>query len=353
MKTGLNLVELAKKIQAQQELKQDFIAPVQALSMTVQTDATPVLNIPIAGGVQPYPILPIAHEQIGSHLEIPKKYYDRMLTEAPDLLASNVNNWLAKSADDEKRMVRTLGGDARAFLSNRYNRIENEEIAEVALPVLMNTPGMEVKSCEVTDRRLYIHAVATLVQGEVKRGDVVQAGVIISNSETGHGSVSVSPLVYRLVCLNGLILPDRKFRANHVGRRIDDNEALWRDDTRKADDRAILLKVRDMIAGAVDQVRFAETIAKMAELTGDKIKGDPVKAVEVLSKKISVNEGEQGGILRSLIEGGDLSRWGILNAVTHQAHSASTYDRSVEFEQLGGRVLDLPKSDWTEILEAA
>ena len=69
------------------------------------------------------------HDQIGSRAGIPAKYYDRMLTEAPDLLATNVNAW--HRINPARRMVRTLGGDARSFLSDRYNRIENEEIAKV------------------------------------------------------------------------------------------------------------------------------------------------------------------------------------------------------------------------------
>ena len=34
-------------------------------------------------------------------------------------------------------MVRTLDGKARAFLSDRYHRIDNEQIAEAVLPVLL------------------------------------------------------------------------------------------------------------------------------------------------------------------------------------------------------------------------
>lgn len=347
MKKGLSLTALAAKIEANQELKHDFIAETQALTMQVQEDKTVVLETP---DKTTYPIRPIAHDQIGARLKIPGQYYDRMLTDAPDLLATNVNAWFRKQP--EKRLVRTLGGDARAFLSNRYQRIENEEIAEVVLPILAAIPNVNIVSCEVTERRLYIQAVSPRVEGEVKKGDVVQAGVVISNSEVGHGSVSVKPLIYRLVCLNGMILPDG-FRANHVGRKVEDNEALWADDTRQADDRAVLLKVRDMVRNSVDAAIFNDRVAKMAGLTEQRVTGDPAKAIEVLAKKIGANEGEKGGILRSLISGGDLTSWGLLNAVTHQAHSVESYDRSVEFELLGGKLLDLPRSEWKEILEAA
>src|ERR1700688_2459639 len=152
MKTGLSLIDLAKKIEANKELKRDYIADTAQTTMQVQEDRTPVLELPDHGQ---FPILPIAHDQIGARTAIPAKYYDRMLKTAPDLLATNVNAWFRLSP--EKRMIRTLGGDARAFLSNRYQRIENEEIANVALPILADLPQVQIVSSEVTDARLYIH----------------------------------------------------------------------------------------------------------------------------------------------------------------------------------------------------
>lgn len=354
MQKGLSLQELAAKIEGNKALKRDFIADSAALEMKVQPavaneKATVVMKVPDQGE---FPIQPLAHDQIGGRLKIPAVYYDRMLNDAPDLLASNVNEWLYRA--NEKRMIRTLGGDQRAFLSNRYQRIENEEIAEVALPILADIPDVKIVSSEITERRMYIQAVAPRVTGEVKRGDVVQAGVIISNSEVGCGSVSVRTLIWRLVCLNGMIGADA-FRAYHVGRKVEDNEALWADDTRKADDRAVLLKVRDMVKAAVDETRFLERLRQMNELTSLEIgpQANPTKVIEVLAQKVGTTDEEQSSILNALMRGGDLSAWGLLNAVTNQAHTARNYDRAVEFEAAGGKLLELPANQWREILTAA
>jgi hypothetical protein len=265
-------------------------------------------------------------------------------------MATNVNEWFHRNP--ERRLVRTLDGRARAFLSDRYQRIDNAEIAEVALPVLASIPDVQIVSSQITEHRMYIQAVSPRLEGEVKKGDAVQAGVIISNSEIGMGSVSVQPVIWRLICLNGMISQDGAFKAYHVGRRIEDSAELWADDTRKADDRAVLLKVRDMVATAVERVSFQKRLDQMRGLTEAKVEGNPVKLVEVLSKRIGANETEQGGILRSLIEGGDLSAWGVLNAVTAQAHTAD-YDRAVEFEAAGGQLLNLAPSEWSRMLEAA
>jgi len=348
MRTGLSLTELAQKIESNQVAKKDFISSSQKLAATVEHDQVKLV-VPQHGH---FPILPVAHDQIALHAKIPRDYYKRMAAEAPGLLTNNINEWFSRFPSDNKRMVRTMGGSARALLSNRYQRIENEEIAAVALPVLMDLPNVQIVSSEVTDRRLYIQFVVPGIQGEVKVGDVVQAGGIISNSEVGFGSVSVEGLIWRLVCLNGMKRGEA-FRRHHVGRKVDDSEALWADDTKKADDKAVLLKVRDQVRAVVDQTRFAENIRKLRDMTEGKITGDPAAAIEVLSQKVGASDAEHGGILRSLIEGGDLSRFGIINAVTSQAHFATSYDRCVEFEGIGGSLVDLPANEWREILEAA
>ena len=344
MLKGLTIRELAAKIEANKELKRDYIVPTEKSTMLVQEDKTVVLEIPDHGT---FPLLPLAHDQIGGKALIPAKYYDRMLREAPELLATNVNAW--HRINPARRMVRTLGGDMRAFLSDRYQRIENEEIAEAALPVLADLPGVQIVSSEVTDRRMYIHFVVPTIQGEVRRGDVVQAGGVISNSEVGQGSVSVSGLLWRLVCLNGMKTMDT-FRRHHVGRQVEDDSALWADDTKKADDKAVLLKVRDMVRNVVDETKFLANLQKMQGLTEGKITGDPARVIELLAAKVGASEAEQGGILRSLIEGGDLSAWGLLNAVTAQGHEAKSYDRAVEFEAAGGMLLDLAPTEWREVL---
>jgi hypothetical protein len=362
MMKGISLTELAQKIELNRELKHDYIAPANSLELSVgglgrrpsEDEAFGYKNEGLvrlsAPGQLAMPIRPVAHDQIGTFTNIPAKYYDRMLAEKPELLVENVNTWLR--ADPKKRMVRTLDGDVRAFLSNRYQRIENEEIANVALPILAEIPDVQIVSAEITERRLYIQAVSPRLQGEVARGDVVQAGVVISNSEIGLGSVSIAALDWRLRCLNGMVSSE-VFRQYHVGRKIEDNADLWADDTKKADDRAVLLKVRDMIQAAVTEKYFTARLEKMQGLTSIRVEGDPAKAVEVLAKKVGAGVDEQGGILRALIEGGDLSAWGLLNAVTAQAHTAKSYDRAVEFEAAGGQLLDLSKKEWAEVLEAA
>ena len=81
-----------------------------------------------------------------------------------------------------------------------------------------------MKAAKSPKAAMYIKAVNPRLQAEVSPGDIVQAGVIISNSEVGLGSVSIQPLIYRLVCSNGMVVNEAAARRNHVGRVTDSGE---------------------------------------------------------------------------------------------------------------------------------
>ena len=89
------------------------------------------------------------------HLKIPAAYYDRMLSDYPELLAENVNSWFQR--EPTQRMVRTLDGTVRAFLSNRYRRIDNLDIAEIVLPVIQQMEDAYFESCQITDSRIDVY----------------------------------------------------------------------------------------------------------------------------------------------------------------------------------------------------
>ncbi len=57
-------------------------------------------------------------------------------------------------------------------------------------------------------------------------------------------------------------------------------------------------------------------------------------------------------MLTRLIEDRDYSRWGMVNAVTATANDHESYNRAVELEYLGGRMLNMPAKQWQPIAEA-
>lgn len=352
MKQGKSLVELAQEIERQKAAARDMVADTRNLSMT-EAGALKVGEVGPALIVNDY-----AHRQISQRVGIPAPYYDKMKAEAPELLAQNVNTWFQKSP--ERRMLRTLDNRVRAFLSDRYQRIDNHHVANVVLPILLATPGIEVVSCEVTERRMYIKAVSHAIRAEVRGskqvGDIVESGAIISNSEIGAGSLSIFPFIHRLVCLNGMVRNQDGLRKYHVGRRndiVDGEFTVLSDNTKRLEDQATLSRVGDVLKAAMDEKNFAQAVARMEAATGDRIGGNPVEAVEVLGESFGFVEAERTDILRHLIEGADLSRYGLIQAITRTAHDVPSYDRATELETFGGALLDMTPANWGRIALAA
>lgn len=354
MKSGRSLVNLAQELERQLTTKRDLVLPSSLLQCRTDEGGDLKLIIDAKQGDGEYGVTELARRQLADKLKIPFTYFERMRTEQPALLDRNVNTWL--QSDDDRRMIRTLDGQVRAVLSDRYRRLDNFDLAENVLPILQRLEGARFESVELTDTKMYLKVVTPRVEFEIAPGDVVQAGIVISNSEVGCGTLSVQPLVFRLVCRNGLIAPDRALRKTHVGRTLhqdDDPVSVFRDDTLAADDKAFFLKVRDVVEAAVSEATFRQVAQKMQKARDIRLTGDPVKAVEVLANRYTLNESERAGVLRHLIFEGDLSAYGLVNAVTHFSQGVEDYDRATEFEALGGKLIDLPASEWKALAEAA
>ena len=354
MKNGRSLVNLAQELDRQLATKQDMVVPSSLMHCETDDHGSCKVIIEEGGGPATYGVTSLARRQLAEKLKIPFAYFERMRTEQPTLLDRNINTWL--QSDNERRMIRTLDGNVRAVLSDRYRRLDNYDLAENVLPILQELPGARFESVELTETKMYIKVVTPCVTYEMVPGDVVQAGVVITNSEVGHGTLSVQPLVFRLICSNGLIASDLTMRKTHLGRTLqsdDEKITLFRDDTLAADDKAFFLKVRDVVQAAISEATFQQIAQKMQKTLAIKLTGDPVKSIEVLANRYAFNEVERAGVLRHLIAEGELSGYGLVNAVTHYSKEVEDYDRATEFEAVGGKLIELAHRDWQEIAEAA
>ena len=343
MKQGKTLSELGRELQRQRLNRQDFLADTRSLEM--QSDSLgSTLRLSVDDQPLTFSVGEIAHQQIASRLNIPFRYYQKMQAAAPQLLDQNVNTWFAQNP--ERRMIRVLDGNVRAFLSDRYRRLDNLELCAAVLPVINEMKGANIESCEVTPSHLYIKVVNRKLKAEVRVGDVVQAGFVVSNSEVGLGSLRVEPLVFRLVCKNGLICKDLAQKKYHVGRQVNlSDEAayeVYSDETLAQDDKAFFMKVQDIVRAAVDEAKFLLTVDKMREATQIPLEHNPVKSVELLADKFLLTENERGDILRQLFFGGDNTRYGLVNAVTSASKIAKSYERATDLERIGGEILALP-----------
>lgn len=356
MKTGKTLTELATELERQVESRKDFLAMTGAISMNEKTELEGLNGSPKA-------LNDYAHGQAATFTDIPKKYYDRMREEAPALLAANVNQWLHQDPN-QKRYIRTLDGKVRGILSERFRSLDNYDLAKVTLPVLQEK-GCRIVSADLTERRFYIKAILPdlceniqegLVLGEghnFARQDMLIASLTLSNSEVGAGSLRVDAGFYKTRCSNLAIFDGSSLKKYHVGRAFDVDEEvreLLTDETRRQDDKAFWMKVRDVVNGAFNKDLFHERVQKMQVTAGNRIENPDVpKVIEVVRKKFAIADGLQNNILKHLIEGGDLTQWGLMNAVTRTAEDLESYDDATDLERVGGKIIELSPTEWQAI----
>lgn len=343
MKTGRPLTEVLMELQRQNAAKKDYISPAEAFRLE---DDGQTFTL---GGQESMGTTPLFHRQVASTLSIPAKYYDLMQKEKPALLAENVNSWF--STRDASYMLRTMDGTARALLSDRYRRIDNLEIASAVLPLFAGQQDIEIISSEVTESRLYLKLVNHRLEMACV-GDRVQAGVVISNSEVGLGAVSVQPLVYTLACTNGMIVSSLGERKTHVGRQakaLEESYTIYTDETLEAEDKAFMLRLRDATMAAIEEARFAQIVDTLSKAADAPITGRVQDVVELTGKAYNLNQGEQDDILSYLIRGGDLSLYGLSNAITRASQDVESYDRATALEGIGWQVATMPVTQWREM----
>jgi AraC-like DNA-binding protein len=396
---GITLDKLAETLAAQRNAARDYVVDTRAIKLGSK-NGNLAATLRVNGEDLNLHINDYALYQMAEHCGIPRKYVEKIRAEgatvkvgavdmnADELLVANFRHWL--ESDSSVRMLRTFQGLGpepyiRAFLSDRFRALDNYDLADNLIPILQDA-GVQIRSCDVTDRKLYIQAVFPRLyrdlneireelkaRGAVPAGhgwvdtvkaagaDIVQAGIVISNSEVGDGRLKIEQLIERLSCTNGLIVNDIA-RRNHVGRRNgqggdgDDFESareFFTDETRAADDKAFWLKLRDTVQAQLTDAKFEDVVRKFAGTMNVELGtgSDPDRIVEVTAKRCGFTDSEKKGFIANLLSDREsrerFTLFDAVNSVTRLAQDAESYDRAVELERLGGSMVDLKKSDFS------
>lgn len=356
MKSGLAIEDLASEIVRQKDCKEDYIVNANRIAMECcgRDLLLRVLDDRGFDRIEPLDISPIAHRQIGTHLSIPAKYYAKMLEEDPALLVTNVNTWLGRA--QSQRMLRVLDGNARAFLSNRYLRMDHFPVAQAVVPVLGEMPAIRFESCQITENRMYIKVVNPALEAEVAPGDVVQAGLVISNSEVGLGSVSIQPLIYRVRSQTGMFVNDAATKRNHVGRTnfAEIHFQLNSTENTTQDDHAFLQTIQTSVRNSADMPRFQSVVEMMRRSRTMQMDNQNIPGVvKQVGRDFGITESEQAGVLQHLLTNDDMTQYGLANAVTQHSQDVDSYDRATDLEGIGYNIMAMPQNQWNRINQAA
>jgi hypothetical protein len=344
MISGMTPSDLVTTIMSHASGKQDLVVPAKDINFSRNEFGQIRLN----AGTHDLAMTSHANAQMTGFLGIPRRFASRLETQFPDLLVHNFNTMLQKA--EGRRMVRTLDGNARAIMSDSYRRIDNELVFDGMYPVL-DRLGAKIESANVSDDYMNIQATIR-IEGEIRKGDVVRYGVSIRNSEIGKGALSVSPLLYRLVCTNGMVVADQQRRRAHIGGSYLNAEDGWialSSATQMLKTRAMIAELAEYLEAMASPEMFEKTLNSLRDVADQALPAEPTLVVESLAARYGMNKPESESALIALAESKDYSRWGLANAVTVLANSASNYDRAMDLEVLGGRVMQMNAREYNDL----
>lgn len=326
------LAALNAQLEKEHSMKYDVVVPGQKMYYDNG-------QLWVPGGFTP---TGLCHTQISEKLGIPKGYYDKMKETYPALLENNINMWLKKS-EKVNYLLRTFAAPsldgfegvsiARAFLSDKFNVIDNFDVLVAALEAIkaMNV-NVRIIKAEVTDRRMYLHVVCPQIELDAKHllqnymvennsvGNGIVSGMVISNSEVGLGTFEVRPRAFIGKCRNGLVVADDKFSRVHLGSRMNEGVIEWSESTKRANFQLIMSQVKDAVRTFLSEKYLGRIIDNMTEAFNTKL-DNPIDTVQHVCKTLAVTEEHRRNILNYFMKDGDLNGSGVIQAVTREAQN--------------------------------
>lgn len=299
---------------------------------------------------------------IGDKLSIPIPYLRRMAAENVPLLDANVNSWLER--DHRRFLIRCLRRDsgpgiARAFLSDRYARIDNLDVLLAALDGIRKAGvNTTIADCDLTDRRMYLRVVSPDVQVAApqllkdyrspfdgRRGSdlpFISGGFLITNSETGCGRFGIAPWLRVEVCRNGMTVERSAMLRTHLGSKITDDDGVLEPspETVQHTLNLIMSQTADAVRAFLD-VDFVTRAVRDIEKAAGVAVDEPDATIRVVGQRLRYTDEQQQSILAHFIRGGDLTAGGIMQAVTSVARTIADADAAYRLESTAVQALQV------------
>jgi hypothetical protein len=362
------LSAILEKIQTEAARKADYIAPTDALQVKTHEGNT---NIVLEGNrgmpTMEFQTNEVAFQQLASNCDIDVRTARRLRDN--ENYSAEFDQLINKILVNEpkSKMLRTFDGEkplVRAIVSDKFKTFDNVDLVEAALPQLMESDAdWQIVNGTVTDSRLYMRLKSQNQVAEPAIGDAMANGIMLRNSEVGMGSVEVMQMVWTLWCLNGCS-SEKKTRHTHVtSARGTEDWSLLTSEAKDADNHALQLKLRDVVAGYTSRESFDHAVELFRSAHNDVVENglaNPSAVVDSVVKVLSLPKKSTGDIMAGLMQtiqqpgyrNKPISRATVVNAVTAVAHTADP-DSVDDWYQSGRAVLDLPSSQWDVIAQAA
>jgi len=387
-----DLVDLAQQLSEMRKQYKDYVVPVAGLDMNDEGKLTMFVD----DEHKAMSLLSHAHSQLADRLGIAKRYYDRCLFEATDLLSTNVNYWFRKAPTNKKYLVRTINNSVRALLSTRYRIVDHLDLLTTAVQVITGqdkqkdtshavgagcftwnldllrmdvgfvNPSM-VADLNHLDRGVHLgmkkenfggtsgtafvypgaehhHAGTIYTWGNKPKPPAgthpVFPAAFVKNHEGGAGSINVSAGIYEAVCDNTCRIGVQSVQR-HIGRPITMDDIASPDTLRK-ENELVFARFADVLRSVFDPTSFLNTCKKMRGLQDFDVDNAKQAAKQIVSH-YGLDEGLREDILSAYSPlGGKGTALDLQRALTNAANDLREdySDRAEALEVAAGSMLN-------------
>lgn len=335
------------------KIAQDYIAPL-GVNLKAQ-ERTPVitfsanghlnLNMPVGS----FTLHPNAVSQVAERMGIPTKYLRTLATgqEWERQLAAHVLNEHSGWTQRSRVLVRSVGTEIRAILSDSYRRLNSVEIITAFIEEA-SKQGAVIADAFMSDTKVWAETILPqpFTIPTVKNGEVIIfAGARFSTSDYGDGAVDMRTFLLNGACTNGMVR-ESVMKQVHLGSKLPDNLALS-EETYALDTRTTVSAVRDLTAGLYSRdtimqkaieiqgaseidVDFDKELKKLVS-SGSLLKSEKSEVEKVLMRN-DPNDGVQGGA----------TLWKLTQAITAHARELEP-QRARELHEISGALLNRVK----------
>ena len=301
-----------------------------------------------------------AHQQLQERLDMPAKYYNKMLNGHLPLLKENVNYWLKRV--DKNYMLRLFEnksentGYLRAVLSDRFFTLDNWDVVMATLDAIKATGvNLEIESCDITEQRMYVKFVAPdvrvnapkllqdyrLPDGTLPKNPSICTGFIIRNSEVGFGKFYIAPRITILACRNGMIREEDGVGRTHLGEKQEENSVIqWSIETKNAHIGLVQKQIGDAVKAFCSKDYLKKVVAEY-ENKGSKQLAHPIEAVTGMARHYGLGEEKKNELLNYFMKSGNTTVFNAVQALTYAAHEEASADTQYDYEVASVKALDI------------
>jgi len=278
--------------------------------------------------------------QMAERVSLPMAYINTLESKGGwglELLAENLTTLFTHHPS--RALMRTVNGEVRGFLSDKYRRLDSAPFIEAFIKACGDVDALPYRGY-TSDTKVSIQAIIPRVYEPVKN-EYMAYGVTFENSDFGNGAMQVQFFLLRLQCLNGMI-GESNMRHVHLGKRLE--EVDFSKKTQDLNVRTILSAMQDVVRGQLSEERINAMQALINKAYAEKLTDDHRSNV-LESLKRSMTKGEIEKMTAKfnepdveLLPPGN-NMWRLSQALSWLAGEEEDTERKLELQKQAGKLL--------------